>query len=111
MPREKRQPPPNTSCGGSAGVSGPDLGPQLSVEDANMKRFRSAARLLGLVLPVLAGLLLLSPQPADAQAVTGTIIGLVKDSSGAVVPGATVIVVNTGTGFTRNVVSNAQGEF
>ncbi len=76
-----------------------------------MKRFRSAARLMGLVLPVLAGLLLLSPQPVEAQAVTGTIIGLVKDSSGAVVPGATVIVVNTDLGFTRNVVSNAQGEY
>ena len=34
-----------------------------------MKRFRSAARLLGLVLPGLVALMCLSPQPLDAQAV------------------------------------------
>jgi Carboxypeptidase regulatory-like domain len=76
-----------------------------------MKRFRSAARLPGLVLPVLAGLLLMSPQPADAQSVTGTILGTVKDSSGAVVPGATVVLVQTGTSTTRTVLTNAQGEY
>lgn len=76
-----------------------------------MKRFRTAARLLGLVLPVLVGLLCLSPTPLDAQQVSGTIIGLVKDSSGAVVPGATVVLVNTGNGHTRSVITNAQGEY
>ncbi len=76
-----------------------------------MKTFRSAARLLGLALPGLAVLMCLSPTPLEAQQVTGTIIGQVKDSSGAVVPGATVVVVNTGMGFTRSVITNGQGEF
>ncbi len=76
-----------------------------------MKRFRTAARLLGLVLPILAGLLAMSPQPADAQSVTGTILGTIKDSSGAVVPGATVVLVNTGTGANRTAITNAQGEY
>jgi hypothetical protein len=74
-----------------------------------MKRFRKAGR--GLALPVLAALLCLSPLPAHAQAVSGTILGLVHDSTGAVVPGATVVLVNTGTGLTRTVISNAQGEY
>jgi hypothetical protein len=34
-------------------------------------------------------------------AVTGGLNGVVKDSAGAVVPGATVTVVNTATGDTR----------
>src|SRR5262245_18191936 len=107
MPRERRQPPPNTSCGGSAGVSGKDLVPQLRVEDAKMKRFATAARLMGLVLPVMAGLLLLSPPAVDAQSVTGTILGTIKDSSGAVVPGATVVLIQTGTSTTRIALTNA----
>src|SRR5262245_20366923 len=111
MPRKRRQPPPNTSCGGSAGVIGMDLVPQLSVEDAKMKRFRTAARLLGLVPPVLAGVLLLSPPPANAQSVTGTILGTVKDSSGAVVPGATVVLVHAATGFSRTMITDSQGEY
>jgi Carboxypeptidase regulatory-like domain len=76
-----------------------------------MKRFRSAARLRGLVLPVLIGLVCVSPQRAGAQSVTGTILGTVKDSSGAVVPGATVNLVHMGTGASRSVVTNEQGEF
>ena len=76
-----------------------------------MKRFRSAARLGALVLPVLVGLTCLSTLPVDAQSVTGTILGIVRDSSGAVVPGVTVALVNSGTGATRSAVTNAQGEY
>lgn len=53
----------------------------------------------------------LAPPPAGAQAVSGTILGFVQDSTGAVVPGATVTLVNTGTGFSRSVVTNAAGEY
>jgi hypothetical protein len=63
------------------------------------------AALLGL------GLLSLLPPPAAAQAVSGTILGVVKDASGAAVPGATVTVVNTGTGFSRTVVTDTLGEY
>jgi len=47
-------------------------------------------------------------QPAFAQTL-GTITGEVKDSTGAVVPGATVTVVNKATNATRTTVSNAVG--
>jgi hypothetical protein len=43
-----------------------------------------------------------------AQA-TATISGRVVDQAGAVLPGATVSVTNTGTGATRETVSNAEG--
>jgi hypothetical protein len=65
----------------------------------------AAIALLGL------GLLCLPPPPAAAQAVSGTILGFVKDSSGAVMPGVTVTLVNAGTGFSRTVVTDAAGEY
>ena len=42
---------------------------------------------------------LLSTAHAAAQTITGRIDGRVADSSGAVLPGATVTIVNTGTGL------------
>jgi hypothetical protein len=69
-------------------------------------RARVLAALVGFAL-----LCCLAPPPAGAQAVSGTILGFVQDSTGAVVPGATVTLVNTGTGFSRSVVSNAAGEY
>ena len=49
--------------------------------------------------------------PARAQAVSGTILGDVKDASGAVVPGATVSLVHAGTGFTRTLATDAKGAY
>src|SRR5262245_47111712 len=66
---------------------------------------------LGLALPALALMCSLLPQTASAQAVSGTVLGTVKDSSGAVVPGASVTLVNAGTGLTRTVVCDTQGEY
>src|SRR6516164_1084246 len=48
---------------------------------------------------------------ALAQISTGTIIGVVEDSSGAVVPNAEVSVKQTATAETRQVHTNAIGEF
>jgi hypothetical protein len=76
-----------------------------------MKRCRSAAWLAGLALPALAVLMCLSPRPVSAQAVTGTILGSVRDTTGAYVPGATVMLLNTGTGLTRSVTTDAYGEY
>ena len=50
------------------------------------------------------------PSRARAQA-TGQIAGVVSDSSGSVVPGATVEVTNQATGFTRNAVSGVDGVY
>ncbi len=46
--------------------------------------------------------------PAFAQTL-GTITGVVKDSSGAVIPGVTVTVTNTGMNAARDVQTNASG--
>lgn len=46
-----------------------------------------------------------------AQQSTGTIIGIVEDSSGAVVPNASVSLAHTATGDVRQVKSNERGEF
>jgi hypothetical protein len=46
-----------------------------------------------------------------AQVDTGTIAGVVKDPSGAVVPGASVVIRNVGTGATHKVSTNSTGEY
>ena len=61
---------------------------------------------LGLVVA-----LCLLPVGLAAQAVTGTILGTVTDTSGAAVPGATVTLTNQGTGLTRTVVTDQAGEY
>jgi hypothetical protein len=48
---------------------------------------------------------------AFGQSERGTITGTVRDSSGAVVPGAKVVLTNTLTGVTSTVPSNADGEY
>ena len=61
---------------------------------------------------LLAAFFVLAPQQRlDAQVTTATFLGLVHDSSGAVVPGATVIATNRGTGVPREALTDARGEF
>ncbi|HEX2344830.1 MAG TPA: TonB-dependent receptor [Vicinamibacterales bacterium] len=69
-------------------------------------------------MPRLAQLLLVAlclaiaaPAFAQSQATTGTIEGIVSDSTGAVLPGATVLFTNTGTGYTREVTTDADGRY
>jgi len=76
-----------------------------------MSRLSLRPRVLTAALVAFAILCCLAPPPAGAQAVSGTILGFVKDSTGAVVPGATVTLVNTGTGYSRSVVTDASGEY
>src|SRR6266850_3825086 len=52
---------------------------------------------------------LLTVAPARAQLSTAEINGRVSDSSGAVLPGATVTMTQTATGLTRSVVTDASG--
>ncbi|HVN80229.1 MAG TPA: carboxypeptidase-like regulatory domain-containing protein, partial [Terriglobia bacterium] len=51
---------------------------------------------------------LLSP-PAFAQGAAGSISGVVRDASGAVVPAASVTITNTATGVTTPTQTNAEG--
>src|SRR6476660_4343888 len=63
------------------------------------------------VLFILVTLAVCSPMQAGAQTVSGTILGTVTDSSGSVVPNAKVTILNEGTGLTRTVQADANGEF
>ena len=57
-------------------------------------------------------LLLLIPSPAAfAQYDTGSIVGVIQDSTGAVIPGATVSAVNVATGVSNTGVSGSSGEY
>jgi iron complex outermembrane receptor protein len=58
-----------------------------------------------------AAIALLLPAAASAQIAPNTIGGLVRDSSGAPIPGATIRVINEGTASTAAAVSNEQGEY
>src|SRR3954469_7894117 len=67
-----------------------------------------------LVSRVIVGLFvaaLLLPATARAQFDTATVLGTIKDSSGAVVPGATVTLKNTATGISANAVTDADGNY
>lgn len=64
------------------------------------------ARLLALLVFVLGGTL-----AAFSQQITGTIVGTVRDSQGAVVNSATVKATNVATGFSRSAPANAVGEY
>ena len=48
---------------------------------------------------------------AGAQLPTATILGVVRDSSGAVIPGVSLTARNTETGQTREAQSSANGEY
>lgn len=48
---------------------------------------------------------------AQSQATTGLVQGTVVDQNGAVIPGAAIVLKNTGTGFQRTVTSNSSGFF
>jgi hypothetical protein len=68
----------------------------------------AAWQILFLLLSVL---LILPPSRTLAQAIFGAVNGLVTDTSGAVVPGASITVTDTDKGTTRVVVTTASGEY
>ena len=53
----------------------------------------------------------LLPVTAFAQFDTSTVLGTIKDSTGAVVPGATVTLKNTATGITATAASDTDGNY
>jgi hypothetical protein len=53
----------------------------------------------------------LATSPVLAQAPTGNILGHVQDSSGALVPGATVTATHLGTQYARSTTSDATGQY
>jgi hypothetical protein len=69
-----------------------------------MKLQRAGWRILGMALLALA-------LPAAAQTVRGTVTGVVKDATNAVVPGASVKLVETETNRARTAETDSRGEF
>src|ERR1051325_1615038 len=64
-------------------------------------------RFVGFALVILS----FAVSPSRAQDTTGTILGTITDSSGAVLPGVTVTVKNTDTSQSRSVVSDVAGRY
>ena len=65
---------------------------------------------LFLVQLVVSGLVL-TQHPAAAQIVSGAMVGVVTDTSQAVLPGATVTATNTSTGLARTTQTDPQGSY
>src|ERR1700756_868297 len=59
----------------------------------------------------LAAVLILAAIPVAAQLPTGTILGTVKDSSGASIPGAMVTLRNTDTNLTKTATTEPDGSY
>src|SRR3981081_1764702 len=61
---------------------------------------------------LLVGLaIFMAPVAIQAQTTTGSLSGTITDPSNAVVPAATVTIVNTATGAERSAVSSSSGTF
>src|SRR5689334_9841250 len=58
-----------------------------------------------------AALILLAPCTAYGQLSTASLTGIVRDTTGAVVPGATVTLTNIATNVERSTVSNSAGNY
>ena len=75
-----------------------------------MTESRGPSRLI--VCPIIGCcLFVLATVPAAGQTLYGGVVGSVVDAQGAVVPGATVKIINTDTNLTREGVTDAQGGF
>jgi hypothetical protein len=79
-----------------------------ATQPVSLKRNRRAGATVLFVLGLL--LLLAIPTQLLAQSV-GNIFGDVEDTTGAMIPGATVTVVSAERGVTRTVTSNSNGQF
>src|ERR1035437_4337519 len=60
---------------------------------------------------LLLGLISLLPVAVLGQAISGNIVGVVRDTTGAVVPGATVDATNLATGFKASATTNDNGQY
>jgi hypothetical protein len=69
-----------------------------------------SARALG-ALTLITAIVLANPSIAAAQAATGTLLGNVRDESGAAVPGATITLTEVQTSIGRTAVSNETGYY
>jgi hypothetical protein len=75
-----------------------------------MRHLKVSARLARRLAPA-ALVLALGAAPLAAQTSNGEATGTVQDSSGGILPGATVTLTNQGTKIARTIVTNASGNF
>ena len=66
-----------------------------------VRRLGNSLRSFETFVTAIVGLIALPTCLVFAQLPTGTILGVVKDSSGAVIPGASVTITNIDTSLTR----------
>jgi hypothetical protein len=74
------------------------------------KASRNLAIRCSLTLLLFTLLFGISARRAHAQDI-GTILGSVQDASAAIVPGATIVVINTQTGYSRTVTTDNTGAY
>src|SRR5438093_2462864 len=65
----------------------------------------------GRFVTLIFALIVLGTCLSVAQTSTATILGTVKDTSGALIPGVSITVKHTKSGLTRNVVSGERGGY
>src|SRR3989449_864471 len=68
-------------------------------------------RVFGRFVTLIFALIVLGTCLSVAQTSTATILGTVKDASGALIPGVSITVKHTESGLTRNVVSGERGGY
>src|SRR5215831_15456261 len=75
------------------------------------RRESTSLRVLGRAGAAIVALIALGTCLTFAQTSTATILGSVKDASGALVPGVSITIKHTESGLTRAVVSGERGGY
>src|SRR5256885_16921618 len=76
-----------------------------------LRRTGVSLDVLGKFVAVIVVLIALGTCLSVAQTATATILGTVKDTSGALIPGVSITVKHTESGLTRTVVSGERGGY
>src|SRR5262245_378067 len=71
----------------------------------------TSLRAFGRFVPAIVVLIALGRCPVFSQTATATIMGVVQDTSGALIPGVSITVKHTDTGQTRTAISNESGDY
>lgn len=90
-----------------------DAQPALGQEGSHMWTMRAISRTLGLAVPLLFFSLLFFSLPGSllAQSIVGGVAGVVTDPAGAIVPNATVNLINEGTNDSHTTSTHHAGEY
>src|SRR5215471_10905004 len=79
-----------------------------AISVANLQALMSLITRIGLVAVLIV---FASSLPLQAQNITATVLGTVRDPSGSAVAGANITLANTGTGVTRSTKTDGNGDF